>query len=294
LGGGRITIATLVVRIRRRLEAAGIPPGEADLDARLLAQHALGWDSARFLMDREEEAPGPFEAQLEALASRRANREPLAYITGRKEFWGLDFIVSNAVLIPRPETELLVEAALTLCTGEAASIADACTGSGCIAVALARERSTWRLVATDSSREALTVARRNAALHGVTGQIEFLQTDVLAEAPGPFDLIVSNPPYVTLEQQATLQPEILMFEPPDAVFAGEDGLSVIRKLIDQAVIRLNPGGLLMFEFGIHQEAAVRELISVHDGLTMIDLKRDLQGIPRTAVARMAEGKARAV
>jgi release factor glutamine methyltransferase len=148
-------------------------------------------------------------------------------------------------------------------------------------------------VATDSSREALAVAGRNADLHGVGQQIEFLQTDVLAGAPGPFDLIVCNPPYVPVEHRATLQPEVLMYEPGDAIFTGENGLSVLRKLIDQAVVRLNPGGLLMFEFGIDQEAAVRELISAHDGLTMIDLKRDLQGIPRTAVARMTMGEARA-
>jgi release factor glutamine methyltransferase len=288
------TIAAHVVRIRRLLEAAGIPEAEAELDARLLAQHALGWDSARFLMDRQKEAPEGFEARVEALVSRRASREPLAYITGRKEFWGLDFIVSDAVLIPRPETELLVQAAIALCGDEALSIADPCTGSGCIAVALARERSKARLVATDNSPEALTIARRNADRHDVTRQIEFLQTDVLADAPGPFDLIVCNPPYVPIEDRPGLQPEILRFEPYSAVFADENGLAVLRRLIDQAAVRLKPGGLLVFEFGINQEKEVRELISARDELTMIDLERDLRGIPRMAVARASEGRARAV
>lgn len=273
---------------RERLRHAGIPSDEAALDARLLAQHVLGWEAARVLASLNEPPPEGFEVRLDALVTRRAKREPLAYIVGTKEFFGLDFVVSSDVLIPRPETELLVETAAAFGAGEMIRIADVCTGSGCVAVALARALPRAHLVATDSSRDALTLARVNADRHGVGRRIEFLHTDLLQETTGPFDIIVSNPPYVPARDREALQPEVRDFEPPLALFGGPSGLSVIGRLIEQSTERLRRGGLLMFEFGADQGPAVRQLISTSGGLTMMDLKRDLRGIPRVAVVLRAD------
>ena len=286
------TIHARVASGRERLRRAGIPPEEADLDARLLAQTLLGWDAARFLTLASDAEPADFAALYEPLVARREGREPLAYITGRQEFWGLEFEVSPAVLIPRPETELIVETALERFPDRHASLeaADVCTGSGCLAVVLAHERPGARIVAADVSADALRTAQRNVDRHGVAGRVDLVQADVLdgldgAAGTGAVDLIVSNPPYVPDRDRETLQPEVRDHEPPISLFAGEDGLAIIRRLIDQSSCRLKTGGLLIFEFGIGQADAVRELISQRPGLEVLDVKQDLQGIPRTAVAR---------
>jgi release factor glutamine methyltransferase len=287
-----VTIHARVASGRERLRRAGIPPEEADLDARLLAQTLLGWDAATFLTLASDAEPADFAALYEPLVARREGREPLAYITGRQEFWGLEFEVSPAVLIPRPETELIVETALERFPDCHASLeaADVCTGSGCLAVALAHERPGARIVAADVSADALRTARRNVDRHGVAGRVDLVQADVLdgldgVAGTGAVDLIVSNPPYVPDRDRETLQPEVRDHEPPIALFAGEDGLAIIRRLVDQSSGRLKTGGLLIFEFGIGQADAVRELISQRPGLEVLDVKQDLQGIPRTAVAR---------
>jgi release factor glutamine methyltransferase len=282
-----VTIHARVAKGRERLRHAGIGPEEADLDARLLAQKLLGWDAARFFTSANEPEPDDFAALYERLVARREGREPLAYITGRQEFWGLEFEVSPAVLIPRPETELIVEVALARFPDRHASleVADVCTGSGCLAVALAHERPGARVVAADVSADALRTARRNADRHGVADRVELVQADVFdGTEDGAADLIVSNPPYVPEGDRVTLQPEVRDHEPPIALFAGEDGLAVIRRLVEQSTGRLKTGGLLIFEFGLGQADAVRALISQRPGLTMLDVKQDLQGIPRTAVA----------
>jgi release factor glutamine methyltransferase len=282
-----ITIHARVAKGRERLRHAGIGPEEADLDARLLAQKLLGWDAARFFTSANEPEPDDFADLYERLVARREGREPLAYITGRQEFWGLEFEVSPAVLIPRPETELIVEVALARFPDRHASleVADVCTGSGCLAVALAHERPGARVVAADVSADALRTARRNADRHGVADRVELVQADVFdGTEDGAADLIVSNPPYVPEGDRVTLQPEVRDHEPPIALFAGEDGLAVIRRLVEQSTGRLKTGGLLIFEFGLGQADAVRALISQRPGLTMLDVKQDLQGIPRTAVA----------
>jgi release factor glutamine methyltransferase len=282
-----VTIHARVAKGRERLRHAGIGPEEADLDARLLAQKLLGWDAARFFTSANEPEPDDFADLYERLVARREGREPLAYITGRQEFWGLEFEVSPAVLIPRPETELIVEVALARFPDRHASleVADVCTGSGCLAVALAHERPGARVVAADVSADALRTARRNADRHGVADRVELVQADVFdGTEDGAADLIVSNPPYVPEGDRVTLQPEVRDHEPPIALFAGEDGLAVIRRLVEQSTGRLKTGGLLIFEFGLGQADAVRALISQRPGLTMLDVKQDLQGIPRTAVA----------
>jgi release factor glutamine methyltransferase len=282
-------ILACVEAARVRLRAAGVPDHEADLDARLLARHVLGWDAARLLADGIQPAAPGFSTAYDALIDRRTAREPMAYILGVQEFWGLAFAVGPAVLIPRPETEVLVEAALSQIPAAGPhDVVDVCTGSGCVAIAIAHDRPHTQVVAVDNSRDALEIGAANAARHGVADRITFACGDLLALpslARRTFDLIVANPPYVADGERSGLQPEVRDYEPSAALFAGSDGLTIVRRLVAQSVARLKPGGVLMFEIGQGQDKAVRELISATPGLTMSGLKHDLQGIARTAIAR---------
>jgi release factor glutamine methyltransferase len=282
-----ITIHAHVAAARQRLRAAGIPADEAEIDARVLAEHLLGWDAARFFSSANQEEPEGFAADYERLVARRAAREPVAYVVGRQEFWDLSFEVSPAVLIPRPETELIVETSLELFPDRVVevTIADVCTGSGCLAVALACERPQARLTAIDISGAALDVARLNAVRHGVGDRVHFVRANILDRVTDCFDLIVANPPYVPDGERASLQPEVRDHEPALALLGGVDGLTVVRRLVEQAPSRLNDRGVLIFEFGIAQVEPIAGLISASEGLTMIDVRRDLQGIPRTVIAR---------
>ena len=282
-----ITIHERVAAARQQLRQAGISLDEADLDARLLAEHVLGWDATRFFTLANGPEPHDFAASYEFLVARRIRREPLAYITGQQAFWDLLFEVSPAVLIPRPESELIVEAALELFPSPAAplTIADTCTGSGCLAVALARERPAAHVVATDISDVALDVARRNAARYRVVDRIEFVRGDLLDPVTLPVDLIVCNPPSVADGDRPALQPEVRDHEPAMALFGGRDGLHIITRLVDRAPTRLRLGGYLIFEFGFGQDEAIETLIGDTPGLEMLGIRRDLQGIARTAVAR---------
>src|SRR4051794_2538417 len=279
-------INDLVADARRRFRAAGIPSDEAALDARLLAQHLLGWDSARLLTHGDETATARFRDDYESLVSRRSAREPLAYITGCREFWNLTIEVTPAVLIPRPETELLIEAALEqFDRTQPIRILDVCTGSGCVAVGLGREFSRSTIVAADISEEGLEVARRNVSRHGLATRIHCTKADLFADVEGLFDLIVSNPPYVPTIDAKSLQPEVREFEPAAALFAGEDGMRLVRRLIGEAGNSLTTDGVLIFEFGAGQEPAVRSALSHAAGWTLLELKRDLQDIPRAAVVQ---------
>jgi release factor glutamine methyltransferase len=282
-----VTIHTCVAAGRRRLRDAGLSPVEAALDARLLAQHVLGWETATFFTSANDPEPSGFAATYEPLVARRAAREPLPYITGRREFWDLTFEVSPAVLIPRPETELIVEAALELFPSrtDALTIVDACTGSGIVAIALARERPGARIVATDISSDALEVARRNALRHGAADRVEFVCDDLLDPIRSAVDLIVCNPPYVAEVSRPGLQPEVRDHEPSVALFGGRDGLQLVTRLVGGAPSRLRPGGYLVFEFGCGQDVEVETLIEASTHLELLELRRDLQGIARTAVAR---------
>jgi release factor glutamine methyltransferase len=254
----------------------------------VLAEHVLGWDAARLLTEGHQSASPGFLQHYDAAVARRVAREPVAYITGSKEFWNLTFEVSKAVLIPRPETEGLVEQSLARLTDRtrAWQIADVCTGSGCLAVVLATELQNARVTATDISPAALVIARRNVEQHGVGDGVVVINDDLLTNEEGPFDLIVANPPYVTDGARVGLQPEVA-YEPALALFAGADGLSIIRRLLAQAPARLAPNGLLIFEFGFGQEDAVRQLIAAQADLRMIAIEPDVSGIPRVAVATRA-------
>ena len=261
------------------------------MNAELLIMFTLGCDLA-YLYAHPERELTPNEAQRygEALA-RRAAGEPAQYITGHQEFWGLDLIVSPAVLIPRPETEHVVEAVLELANADGRGrpsphdlrIVDVGTGSGAIALALAKELPTAQIHAAEISPEALEVARANGARHELTSRIEFRQADLLDGLPAAsFDFVVSNPPYVGESEEDAVQLEVRKFEPRNAVFAGPTGLEVIERLIPQAHTALKPDGWLVFEISGTIADRVRSLLASWD---KVEIKNDLQGIGRVAIAR---------
>jgi release factor glutamine methyltransferase len=273
-----MTVEALLERGRRLLPAtdrgAGAAGRAAGLEVELLLAHALATPRAR-LKSHPEAAVEPAAAERYfELIGRRAAGEPLAYLTGRREFWSLDLAVTPAVLIPRPETELLVERALTLGPEPEGRVADLGTGSGAIALALARERPAWRIVATDVSAAALAVARANAAALGVTS-VEFLAGSWFEPLAGVrFDLLVSNPPYVAADDPA-LEDAALAFEPPLALTPpGGDALASLRVLARGAAAHLLPGGWLLLEHGATQGGEVRaELVAA--GFAHVRSHRDL-------------------
>lgn len=267
---------------RARLIAAGISEAEASLDVDLYARTILGWDRARLLAERSADAPAGLEPRLSEWIARRERREPSAYIVGVREFWSLEFAVTPAVLIPRPETEFIVEEALEIAGSRAPRVADIGTGSGCLAVAIAHELPGSRVVASDLSGEALAVARSNAVRHGVADRVGFVRTSYLEGISGWFDIIVANPPYVRELDRAALARGV-RHEPEVALFGGADGLRDIAGVLDTASGKLEPAGWLLMEFGYGQEDAVRELLSGRPSLRFVRIRQDLQGIPRTAI-----------
>ena len=277
-----MTLRQHLTAAKARLVAAGIEPSEAARDVLYLAMHVLGWDRATVHARDTDPPPGTFATTYDAAIERRTRREPVAYITGVQEFWGRDFAVSPAVLIPRPETELIIEEALSMAF---AAVADIGTGSGCLAVTIAAAFPRAHIVATDISAPALAVARSNAQRHGVADRIEFKETRYLDGINGPFDLIVSNPPYVTDEEYAALAPEVRSFEPRTALAAGLDGLDDVREVLACAAIRLGPGGLLLMEIGCGQAEGVRALVLGTPAMTLTRISSDLQGIPRVVIAQ---------
>lgn len=278
------TLHATMAAARGRLVEAGIAPQEAAVDVDLYARTILGWDRARLIVEQTSGAPDALEPRFSQWVERRTRREPSAYIVGSREFWGLDFAVSPAVLIPRPETEFIVEEALRrLDRTRPMRVADVGTGSGNIAVSLAHEVTTCQVVATDLSADALEVARGNAVRHGVADRVTFVCTSYLAGVDGPFDLIAANPPYVREGDKRGLSPSVL-HEPDVALFGGASGLRDIEGVIDSALGVLRPGGWLLMEFGLGQEDDVKARIAARPALRLERVIADLQGIPRTAVA----------
>jgi release factor glutamine methyltransferase len=281
------TLHERVTQATHALTAAGYNETEAALDAEVLARHALGWTREQMLVRWRDPVPPHFEPRYAPLLARRSHHEPVAYIVGHREFWGLEIAVTRDTLIPRPETELIVEEALAAAPhlSAAPTIVDVGTGSGCLAVALAHELCSAKLIAIDVSTAALDVARRNAITHGVADRITWLVASMLEPVTSAVDLIVSNPPYVPLRDAATLQPDVRDYEPPVALFSGEDGLATIRALVTQAHGHLRQNGWLIFEFGYGQANAVARLVDHANAWHLVRLRRDLQNIPRTAVLR---------
>lgn len=280
-----MTIQSRIAAARDALVEAGLRPDDARFDAEVLARHALGWDRATLLVRGRETAPPDFEARFGDLVKRRLVREPVALIIGRREFWGREFEVSRDVLVPRPETEFLVEQALAIARERPiAAILDVGTGSGCVAVTLASELPHVTVTATDVSAGALAVARRNAVRHGVASRVRFVRADLLEGLALQADMIVSNPPYVPQRSQPALQPEVARYEPQVALFGGDDGLGLIRRLLAEASPRLAPRGRLVFEFGDGQEDDVRAAAEAA-GWHILNIRLDLQGIARVATLR---------
>lgn len=284
------SIAEAIARAREELVRSGIAADEASLDARLLAQHALGWDTATLLSQNHTPFPQEQASRFDAAVARRARREPHAYITGEREFWGLPFLVTPDVLIPRPETELLVEQTLKRCTNASRTVRvlDLCTGSGAVAVALAVEHPAIHVVATDISLAAIAVARQNAVRHKVQDRITFVCGDLASPVSGRFDTIVANPPYVPDSDRRGLQPEVRDYEPDLALFAGSDGLDIIKRILDAAPRLLERGGHLLIEHGQGQHDAIAGLISPQGLLTMEASVGDLRQIPRVAIFALRE------
>jgi release factor glutamine methyltransferase len=298
-------VRTALKRGMSQLRAANVP--SYTLAAELLLMHALSRDRAWLYSHPEARIDAVGADNYLALIDRRAAGEPTQYLTGRQEFWGLEFEVNPAVLIPRPETEHVIEVALERLgsrgfqtdrhTGErnpSLRIADVGTGSGCIAVALARELPHAEVIASDISAAALEVALRNATRHGVADRVQFIETDLLesvlhgSQVAGrgtlSFDLIASNPPYVARDEADTLPREVRDHEPHAALFAGADGTEIYRRLIDQAGSMLQPGGLIVLELGHNSAPYVRELLTQANSWTDVHLTNDLAGIPRVIAA----------
>ncbi len=255
------------------------------LDADLLLAHVLGVNRAAILA-RLEQALKPKELTLfRDLVTRRAQREPLAYIIGHREFFGLDFVVDHRVLIPRPETELLVELALQMARGLASSpqIADAGTGSGAIAVTLAVHLPQATIYALDDSAGALAVVHENVCRHGVAEQVRCLQSDLLSSLPGPVDLITANLPYVTSEEWSDLAPEIRDYEPRAALDGGPDGLVLIRRLLATAGPWLRSGGAILVEIGANQGEEATALARENFRQARVQLYQDYAGLDRVVV-----------
>lgn len=288
----RPSLAVLAAAAARRLESAGLPGDEARRDAARLARWCLGWDAAAWITRAFESPPLDFPTRYESLIARRVHREPVSLLTGEREFCGHLFLVTPDVLTPRPETEQVVSEALEVVDGAARSsdsagrsarVADVGTGSGCLAITLALERPALRLVATDESAAALDVARRNARRLGVADRIQFEEADLLGQARGPFQVIVSNPPYIPDGDRTGLVPEVRDYDPPGALFAGPDGLDVIRRLLPAAAAALEPGGVLIMEIGQGQADEVSRLVTAA-GLHLRAVVPDLRKIPRVVVA----------
>ncbi len=276
--------ATLAALVRHAV--ARLPGDEARREAEMLLEHALGKDRA-WLFSHADEVPGAKDAtRFAALVARRAQGEPLAYLIGRAGFWTLDLIVAPATLIPRPETETLVEAALERLPPDAPlRIADLGTGSGAIALALASERTQAQVVATDASAAALDVARENARRHALAN-VAFREGDWFAPLHGErFHLIASNPPYLA-QGDPHLDRGDLRFEPPMALSSGSDGLDAIRHLAVHAPRHLLPGGWLLLEHGYDQGEAVRALLHAA-GFRSVETRQDLERRDRVSLGRIA-------
>ena len=277
-----------------QLRAAEVP--SFTLAAELLLLHVLDRDRTWLYAHPEEQLSAAESERFFALIARRANGEPTQHLTGEQEFWGLEFEVTPDVLIPRPETEHLIEVALDRLAlrelragrkptfgGEGLQIADIGTGSGCIAIALARDLPAATIYATDISSAALAVAKRNADRHSVSGHIHFVECNLLDITTPEFDLIVSNPPYVGRREAETLAREVRDHEPEIALYGGEEGYELYADLITQAAAHLKTGGLLVLELGHNSLPAVQPLLDAPTW-TNVAVTNDLAGIPRVIAA----------
>jgi release factor glutamine methyltransferase len=275
------TIRRMIRWITDDLAARGV--GSPRLDAELIVALALQLDRVKLYLDLERPLSPPELAAIRALVARRRKREPMAYLRGRREFYGRDMIVSPAVLVPRPETETLVERALALLSPDtAARVLDLCTGSGCIGVTLLAERPKIEATLTDLSPDALTVAGQNAEKHAVAPRAHLRAGDLfgaLEAGEPPFDLVVANPPYLAERERSEIEPDVRDFEPRVALFADDEGLAVVKRLAREVSSWLVPGGRVLVEIGAGQGAAARGIFE-SAGLGDVVVHADLGGRDR--------------
>jgi release factor glutamine methyltransferase len=263
------------------------------LDSEVLLAHALGCKRIDLYARHTEEAPEPGRQKFRELVRQRIEGCPVAYLVGRKEFFSLEFTVNRAVLIPRPDTECVVDECLRLAKPMSEpAILDVGTGSGCLAVAVAKHHKTAKLTAVDISAEALAVASANAGKHGVAERIRFLQGDLFAPVPSGerFDFILSNPPYIPHEEIEKLAPGVRDYEPHQALDGGADGFAVFDRLIVEATTHLKPDGYFLIEIGSPQETPARERIERHSGYELAKTIHDGSGHPRVLMARWRRGE----
>jgi release factor glutamine methyltransferase len=282
-----LSIAAMRRHLAQQFREAGLDT--PDLDARVLVGHALGLDHAALAAQAERRLTDDEVATAAALAKRRLGREPVARIVGRREFWGLPLALNADTLVPRPDTETVVEAALAAlgnARDRAWRIADLDTGSGALLLALLSELPAARGVGTDTSVGALASARANAATLGLADRAAFVACDHGAALGGVFDLIVANPPYVASGDIATLEPEVRDFDPRVALDGGADGLSAYRAIAGDARRLLAPDGVLVFELGAGQLNGVRALTSA-EGLAPVACRSDLSGVPRALAVKIS-------
>lgn len=281
---GNPSAGRLLERGASELDQVGV--SDSRFQAELLLRHALGCSRESLLARLHEPVPAQASGHFFQLVERRRGRVPVQYVVGAQEFYGLSFRVTPAVLIPRPESEGLVEEAVRELTGASEPrVADIGCGSGCLAVAIAHALPEAQLVAIDAAPAALAIAQENALKHGVAERIEFIEGDLLRPLPtGGLDAIVSNPPYIPDAELVTLEPEVSEHEPRQALSGGEDGLSVIGRLLPAAGQALKRDGLLFMEIG-HDQAERVEALLESAGLEHERTVADLAGIPRIVVAR---------
>ena len=262
--------------------------GTPRLDAEVLLSHCLGADRTGLYSNEEEQIDEELREEFRRLVARRRQGEPIAYIVREKEFWSLSFEVDDRVLVPRPETEIIVEEVLAICKavkGKVLRILEIGAGSGVISVSLASELKEALFWATDISEGALAVAERNAARHGVSGRITFLRGDLFAPVSGSFHIIVSNPPYIPEDEFDGLPPDIRQFEPRVALVGGSDGIEVHRKLIRQAVSFLEEGGWIFLEIGAGQRRRTEQILKTVGSYDEIGFRKDYGGADRVVRAR---------
>ena len=287
----------LLTEARAQLEAAGID--SAPLEARLLLAHALDAAPDALLTEPDQPVSAAITTRFWSVVGRRLQREPLFYITGEREFYGLPFYVDARALIPRPETELLVEEAIAAAAimaaphtnGNGLLVADVGSGSGCIVVATASVLTGARFIATDISAGAVDVARANAERHGVAGRITFSVGDLLEPLTEPIDIIIANPPYIPAENLPALQAEIRDHEPRVAIDGGAGGMTIAERLVRSAPGHLKPGGWLLMEVGYGQAPLMVDAAKeVFPPGSDIDMALDLAGIPRVVRVRVPRGE----
>ncbi|MBM3333632.1 peptide chain release factor N(5)-glutamine methyltransferase [Candidatus Sumerlaeota bacterium] len=284
------TVSDAIAEAARLLSQHGI--SQSRFEAEVLLAKVMVTSRTSFYTWPEQSLTAEQQSLYRELLRRRAEGEPVAYLCGEKEFFSLRLLVNRSVLIPRPETEHVVETALghlgrVAEAGREPIFFDVGTGCGAIAVALLVNLPGCRAIASDVSGAALDLARQNAQRHGVADRLRLIEGDLFGGFKEKVDAVVSNPPYVGEDERDLLPREVRDFEPPEALFAGQDGLTVIRRLIEQSPVRLAAGGALIFEIGYGKDRAVRQLLEADRRWSEIEIRADLAGIPRVVFAQLA-------